>query len=244
MGELIDMMGMTFNRLTVIGKAPNDKRNHARWLCECSCGSKKPVITYGGNLRKGITKSCGCWVKEVVSAIGKSNKRYNKYDLTGEYGIGYTFRDKPFYFDLEDYNRIKDYCWGYSGIDGYITTSVNNKGICMHRLIMNCPSDMEVDHIYHVHHDNRKSQLRIVTSTQNMINKDLQSNNTSGVRGVSWNKNRQTWRAGLTYKLKTISKSFKFKKDAIAFRKMLEIKYFGEYTFKKNPQLNNIIKGE
>lgn len=41
---------------------------------------------------------------------GKKNKRYNRYDLTGEYGIGYTNQGVEFYFDLEDYDKIKEYC--------------------------------------------------------------------------------------------------------------------------------------
>ena len=30
----------------------------------------------------------------------KNHKKYNNYDLTGEYGIGYTFKNEEFYFDL------------------------------------------------------------------------------------------------------------------------------------------------
>ncbi len=41
----------------------------------------------------------------------------NRYDLNGEYGIGYTnVSDLPFYFDLEDFDKIKSYTW-------YITPS-------------------------------------------------------------------------------------------------------------------------
>ena len=43
------------------------------------------------------------------------NGRYygeNIYDLSNEYGIGYTSNTKePFYFDLEDYDKVKEYCW-------------------------------------------------------------------------------------------------------------------------------------
>ena len=36
----------------------------------------------------------------------------NKYDLSGEYGIGWTHNtEHEFYFDLEDYDIIKYYCW-------------------------------------------------------------------------------------------------------------------------------------
>ena len=54
----------------------------------------------------------------------KCNKKYNKYDLSGEYGIGWTSNtNQEFYFDLEDYDKIKDYCWIYNkGIQPYNTS--------------------------------------------------------------------------------------------------------------------------
>lgn len=39
------------------------------------------------------------------------NKKYNAYDLTKDYGKGYTLDGVEFIFDLEDYDKIKDYCW-------------------------------------------------------------------------------------------------------------------------------------
>ena len=40
------------------------------------------------------------------------NKKSNIYDLSGEYGIGRASNtNQEFYFDLEDYDKIKDYCW-------------------------------------------------------------------------------------------------------------------------------------
>ena len=40
------------------------------------------------------------------------NKKYNKYDITShDYGIGWTYDGYEFYFDLLDYDLIKNYCW-------------------------------------------------------------------------------------------------------------------------------------
>ena len=36
------------------------------------------------------------------------HKKYNTYDLSGEYGIGYSNSGKEFYFDLDDYDLIKE----------------------------------------------------------------------------------------------------------------------------------------
>jgi hypothetical protein len=53
----------------------------------------------------------------------------------------------------------------------------------------------EVDHINRVKDDNRWDNLRPATKRENQGNVGLQSNNTSGHRGVSWDKRRGKWRA-------------------------------------------------
>lgn len=56
-GRFIDETGKVYGRLTVIS-LENDKRNGAMWRCRCECGNE--VIVRGNQLRRGITKSCGC----------------------------------------------------------------------------------------------------------------------------------------------------------------------------------------
>lgn len=53
----------------------------------------------------------------------------------------------------------------------------------------------EVDHIFGLTLDNRRSELRLATRTQNARNIGLRSNNTSGFKGVSWNKTNRKWSA-------------------------------------------------
>lgn len=58
---MIDMVGQTFGRLTVL-KRDGHRYHQIAWLCQCSCGN---TATVGGCLlRKGNTKSCGCLGKE------------------------------------------------------------------------------------------------------------------------------------------------------------------------------------
>jgi hypothetical protein len=116
--------------------------------------------------------------------------------------------------------------------DGYIIT----KSCCLrlHRLIMDCPNDKEVDHIDHNPSNNRKINLRIVTSQQNKFNQNVKTNNTSGVKGVSWSKERRKWETYIGYNGKKINLGrFVNLKDAIQARKEAEIKYFGEYNLKE-----------
>ncbi len=230
MGKFIDLTGQQFNRLKVIERTKNNKSNQIQWLCECNCKDKTKVIVTGNNLKSGNTQSCGCLNKELVS---ERSKKFNTYDLSGKYGIGYTIKKEPYYFDLEDFNKIKNYCW-YKDNDGYIVYKVlHHNAVQMHRLVTNCPDDMEVDHIYHINHDNRKSELRIVTKSQNQMNKVLLSNNTSGVKGVYWNKEKEKWHAQITVNNKRINLGyFNILQDAADVRKQAEIEYFGEYNLK------------
>jgi hypothetical protein len=176
------------------------------------------------------TRSCGCLIKEVQHERGKSMRILNTYDLTGDYGIGYTLKNEEFYFDLEDYNKIKDYTW-YLNKSGYTMTTVYGKVIFMHNLVMNPPENKQVDHIYHNTNDSRKENLRICETYENAINKIMQSNNTSGVVGVSWCKTKEKWAAYINYNKKRYSLGrYTNFEDAVKARKEAEEKYHGEFV--------------
>jgi len=58
-----------------------------------------------------------------------------------------------------------------------------NKGVLLHRFVMNAPKGTVVDHIFHDSSDNRKSQLRVCTNAENCQNKSNAYSNT-GYRNV------------------------------------------------------------
>ena len=76
MGKAIDLTGQKFGRLTVLKRAENyispNGGKRAQWLCKCECG--KEVVVLGKNLRKGLTRSCGCFQKERLSEISTVHK--------------------------------------------------------------------------------------------------------------------------------------------------------------------------
>ena len=170
--------------------------------------------------------------------IGEYNrtvkKKYNKYDLSGLYGIGWTSNtNKEFYFDLEDYNKIKDYCWVEEiGTTGYTSIRARIPGESGH-VIMSwvVVGDKWYDHIDHNPLNNRKENLRKTNYTENNRNRSIFKNNKSGIIGVAWNKTNKNWRARITVDRKSIELgSFQNKDDAIIARFKAEQKYFGDYA--------------
>lgn len=61
----IDLTGKRFGRLIVTGFA-GLKRKAATWFCSCDCGGISTVIS--NNLRRGITRSCGCLKRDSNAA--------------------------------------------------------------------------------------------------------------------------------------------------------------------------------
>ena len=157
--------------------------------------------------------------------------------MSGEYGVGYTYNGE-FYFDKEDYDKIKDYCW-YIDKYGYVTTLENingkNKRLKMHRVIMNVKnSNIDIDHKNgsSTKNDNRKLNLRIATRSQNGMNKEKMKTNTSGVVGVGWHKRRGMWRAYIKIKGKQLHLGyFSDFYQAVKCRKEAEEKYFCEWSY-------------
>jgi len=103
--------------------------------------------------------------------------------------------------DDEDREKLEAMGKWYIGNHGYCIRDKKNKNIrnlyLMHRIIINCPDGMDVDHINHNRLDNRKSNLRIVTRQQNHFNR-------SKVKGYIWNKSSKKWQAYIVINRKKI----------------------------------------
>ncbi len=93
--------------------------------------------------------------------------------------------------DEDDYKRVNSIKW-YLDKDGYAR---NPKYGSLHRFIINAKQeDFKVDHINRNRLDNRKSNLRFVTSSQNSQNKSKKKNCSSKYIGVSYEDDRNKWR--------------------------------------------------
>lgn len=236
-----DLSGKTFGRWKVLYQTDDyvgpGGKHEAMWHCVCSCESHTESDVLGSNLRHGRTLSCGCLVKEKIKELQECNKKHNKYDLSGDCGVGLTSNtNREFYFDLEDFDLIYDYCW-FEDInkEGYHCLKSNDnqtrKMIRFHQLL----GYKNYDHINRNPLDNRKSNLRPATNSQNSMNRSKRADNTSGVIGVSWYKKLNKWVVKIYENKKQHHLGYFIdKEEAIKVRLRAEVKYFGEFAPQKH----------
>ena len=239
-GWVMSEHGVPDSLITVLERA-NDHispqgNKYVQQLCQCSCGSN-PFVSCGNNIRNRTTKSCGCIKNKKAAERLKNRHKTNTYNLFGDYGVGWTLNtNKEFYFDLEDYDKIKDYCW-FETNKGYIqaNTKSGNKidgigFIKLHRLITNNQFKY-VDHQNRNKADNRKENLRECSRSQNGMNRDIYANNKTGVTGVYYRKDIGKYSALIKDGGRQIYiGTFVNKEDAIKARLKAEVQYYGEFA--------------
>lgn len=118
---------------------------------------------------------------------------------------------------------------------GYKRGAINGRHLQAHRVIWAiCNGSWpkgEIDHINGNKIDNRISNLRVASRSQNERNKGLISSNTSGEKGVSWNKLKGKWHAYVTINRKRTNVGYfdcRFK--ASLARKEAAEKLHGEFV--------------
>lgn len=234
-GWVMSEHGVPESRLTVIKQIEDyitiNGVHKAQWQCECSCQDHNIISAIGSNIKNGDVKSCGCLRKDKAA---KLNIGHNRFDIENyDYGIGWTSNtNKEFYFDLSDYNVIKEYCWyEYINVDGYHSLMAwdkgNNRQIKMHWILVG----KNYDHKDRNPLNNRRNNLRPATNAENARNHNKQKNNTSGFIGVHWDKGANKWRAEIRFNKQKINLGrFIEKEDAVIARLNAESKYFGEFA--------------
>lgn len=131
-----------------------------------------------------------------------------KIDPSSKSGLSWLYKVNP---------KVRDDLTAgtFSNFDGYWYINVNNKRCKVHRVVMALhtneavPRNLVVNHINGDKSDNRPENLEYVTQQVNVIKKTkLRCDNKSGVQGVAWIKNENTWRGTFSRNSKTISKIF------------------------------------
>jgi len=111
--------------------------------------------------------------------------------------------------DDEDFELLNQFKWFYNNL-GYAVRSKKRKNsrksdtIYMHRVINKTPFDFFTDHINQNKLDNRKTNLLAVSGIENGRNRGKPKHNTSGFKGVAWDKSRNKWIAYLRVNYKHI----------------------------------------
>lgn len=221
-----DMTGQKFGMLTVVEQAGILCHGEMSWKCKCECG--KETVVLGSLLRNGGTKSCGCLHKISAQKL----RKHNEFEVCGDtVCVIVPPNNKQMFCDIEDWEKLSVYCW-FEDKSGYAYANVNRgkkKTVRFHQMLFDAPSGMTVDHINRNKLDNRKENIRVVTITENVLNRDVYKNNTSGARGVTWNRVKRKWQVRLTWNKKVVSLGyFDNIEDAKKARLEGEIKYFGE----------------
>jgi hypothetical protein len=157
-------------------------------------GSDRPML--GCKQRSGhigrwrivrLKQSCGNFYPSGTFKAGAAAER--RIPLTrGKFAI----------VDAQDYYRLAQFNWCANGSDKtkfYAVRKRDGKHIKMHRLIMEAPGHLFVDHIDHNGLNNCRSNLRLCTQTQNNHNATGDKGKSSKYKGVFWHKCLKKWAA-------------------------------------------------
>lgn len=134
--------------------------------------------------------------------------------------------------DDEDYDSLMQWNWclwkKYAGRLG---------GIKMHRVINKTPEGMQTDHINGDCLDNRKSNLRTVTVSQNHMNRKKKPATSSQYKGVSWRPNGGSWEAHIRKdSVGVYLGKYKKEEDAALAYNNAALQLFGEHA-----RINEIV---
>ena len=113
----------------------------------------------------------------------------------------FQYENGKLYWKIRNSNRTKiGQEAGTLTRQGYIQILYRKKHYQAHRIVWelhngDIPTNMQIDHINHIRHDNRIENLRLVSNSDNHKNRKLSPKNTSGITGVYWDKGVEKFKA-------------------------------------------------
>lgn len=139
--------------------------------------------------------------------------------------------------DDSDYEKLNKFKWfAHFNHKWYVIRNINKSNskqtqVKMHRVLMNAPLGVEIDHINGDGLDNRRKNLRLCSRSQNAKNRKKNINSTSGVKGVHFSKSHNKWIARIQVDGKRLSLGDFLSKES-AYKAYCEacIKYHGKFS--------------
>lgn len=226
--------------------------------CACGCGSllcdydaqgrsRRYIRGHNRHARKTVTQCLCDWCDKIAIHNGYCNKHYEQVRRHGmpyrsflepnEIVFKETYAEiilRDFsgdetgraLIDLDDVDRVMKYKWHLSD-QGYVAGG--KSPFRLSRVILTAPVGYEVDHVNHNKLDNRKTNLRICTHSQNCMNMPP----IHDIKGIYWERDSKRWVAQIGINNKDIKLGrFKDKEEAIRARKQAETELFGEFAYR------------
>lgn len=217
MCENDNMIGKRFGHWEVLElSGKTDKRQNKYYICRCDCGNIADVAGY--KLRSGWSKSCGCT---------------RQLDMTGQKVGRLTF------IKIVGQNKYKNNIWECQCDCG----NVVHKTVAKAKAAPSCGC-MQKESAKKSLCENNKKQKFIDGTNICSLHQKLSKNNTSGVNGVSFCKEKGKWRAQIMFKGKTHHLGYYDTiKEAAEIRKIAEKELFGKAEKEYNEQTNNSKEG-
>ena len=145
-------------------------------------------------------------------------------------------RDKVTVINFTDYPLVKYHRWWTSNIGDkfYACAYIDGRQVSMHQWIMGRAEGCEIDHKDNDGLNNRRSNLRVCTHSNNMRSRQKNKEGvgyTSKYKGVSWHKEARKWRAKIVVDDKYIHLGFyRYEIVAATAYDIAAKEYFGEFA--------------
>lgn len=183
--KIKNLKGQSFGRLTVIEEAGRDKWKQVLWRCLCVCG--KTTIVVGGNLRSGTTKSCGCFNKDQLTTHGMYGSSTHSAWESMKARCG-----NPNNANYKNYGgRGIKVCEKWHKFESFFEDMGKKpNGLTLER------RDNEQGY--------SKENCKWATYIEQSRNTRIRCTNKTGIKGVSWDKQRQRYQAKICVNYKQI----------------------------------------
>ena len=217
--------------------------------CEiCGVSNKTKIVSFDSKSKMTLCQKHRCQFKnhnkffdtsqitckDLNEIIVKDNDAY--IQLYNQYGI----KIQETKIDLEDIKICKNKRWRTSKKSNkiYVISGSKSNQVYLARFLLNYYGDLEVDHIDGDSLNNKKSNLRIVSRKENLMNLSPCCNSQFGIRGVRYYDKIDKYTIDYTHnKNRFYFKSFKKAEQAVYLRYLCETFFNKKFRYSSNDNL-------